>query len=95
MPATLAVIECLDTPDAERVRLAHRASGRLLCGSCGLRWPCSTRLRLDEVSDAAQRQYASQIHADWLAGSPTAVPRNCIPRVAAPTSGCAVAVGRP
>jgi hypothetical protein len=39
------------------------------CRACAQRWPCEARLHLDEISDAARRRYAMQVHADWLAGT--------------------------
>jgi hypothetical protein len=67
----------------DRVRLAHRASSvpPWTCRSCGQSWPCEARLHLDEVSPQARQRYAAQVHADWLAGTPT--PRT-VPRI--PTS---------
>jgi len=58
---------------SDRTRWAHRAS--LMhpgyCRSCPSRWPCETRLRLDEVCPAAQQLYAAGVDAGWLAGVPT------------------------
>jgi hypothetical protein len=55
----------------ERLRLAHCAAAArpMRCCACAQRWPCEARLRLDEISDAARRQYAMQVHADWLVGT--------------------------
>jgi hypothetical protein len=57
----------------EQVRLAHGASSvpPWTCRCCGLGWPCEARLHLDEVSAEARQRYADQVHADWLAGTPT------------------------
>jgi hypothetical protein len=54
----------------ERLRLAHcAADGRpTRCCSCSQRWPCPTRLNLDEICDAARQRYAAQVHAGWFAG---------------------------
>jgi len=73
MPSHLATSEPRRTSEAERSRLAHRAAtgSARRCESCDQRWPCPTRLRLDEVSEAARLRYAAQVHRAWLAGTPT------------------------
>ena len=74
MHAVLVDITDPSTAEAEQLRMAHCAAAKAgqACRLCGLSWPCPTRLCLDEVSEAAQRRYAAQVHASWLAGTEVA-----------------------
>jgi hypothetical protein len=62
----------MEATTAELLRLAHSAASSCpsTCRICRQRWPCESRLKLDEVSPAAIRRYAAQVHANWLAGTP-------------------------
>jgi hypothetical protein len=72
-PEPVVVADADRCASRERLRLAQcAAAGRpMRCCACAQRWSCEARLHLDEISDAARRRYAVQVHADWLAGTPS------------------------